>query len=108
MGPKDPNGDPIGGRSLNEAAVEVRYRFGNFGIVAFVDAGQVYESSPPKFSDWPFGAGIGGRFSTNFAPLRLDVATPIGRRRGESRTAVYVSIGHAFDWRRKTTRRRKS
>ncbi len=43
LGPKDPNGDPIGGRSTNEAAVEARYRFGNFGVVGFVDAGQVYE-----------------------------------------------------------------
>src|SRR5690606_8598015 len=33
LGPKDPNLDPIGGRSINEAAVEARYRFGNFGVV---------------------------------------------------------------------------
>ncbi|NJS13829.1 MAG: BamA/TamA family outer membrane protein [Sphingopyxis sp.] len=96
LGPRDPNNDPIGGRSLNEAAVEARYRFGNFGVVGFVDAGQVYESSLPKFDDWRFGVGIGGRFYTNFGPLRLDVATPIGRRQGESRVTVYVSLGQAF------------
>jgi len=43
-----------------------------------------------------FGAGIGGRLYTNFGPLRVDVATPIGRRKGESRFAIYVSIGQAF------------
>lgn len=96
LGPRDPNGDPIGGRSTNEAALEVRYRFGNFGAVGFVDAGQVYESSIPKFDDWRFGLGIGGRFYTNFGPVRLDVATPINRREGESRISVYVSIGQAF------------
>ncbi|HEV7234467.1 MAG TPA: BamA/TamA family outer membrane protein [Sphingorhabdus sp.] len=96
LGPKDPNGDPIGGRSTNEAAVEARYRFGNFGVVGFVDAGQVYESSFPQFDDWRFGVGIGGRFYTNFGPLRLDVATPINRKSGESRVTVYVSIGQAF------------
>ncbi|MGL5836942.1 MAG: autotransporter assembly complex protein TamA [Sphingorhabdus sp.] len=96
LGPRDPNNDPIGGRSLNEAAIEARYRFGNFGIVGFVDAGQVYESSLPKFSDWRFGVGIGGRFYTNFGPMRVDIATPINRRPGEGRVAVYVSLGQAF------------
>ena len=32
-----------------------------------------------------FGVGIGGRLYTNFGPVRVDVATPIGRRKGESR-----------------------
>ena len=96
LGPRDPNNDPIGGRSVNEAAVELRYRFGNFGAVGFVDAGQIYESSIPKFDDWRFGVGIGGRFYTNFGPVRLDIATPINRREGESKVSVYVSIGQAF------------
>ena len=87
---------PIGGRSFNEAAAEVRYRFGNYGVVAFVDAGQVYESEFPDFSDLRFGVGIGGRFYTNFGPFRLDVATPLNRRDGESAINVYVSIGQAF------------
>lgn len=96
LGPKDPNNDPIGGRSLNEAAFEARYRFGNFGIVGFVDAGQVYRGSTPTFDNLRFGAGIGGRFYTNFGPMRLDVATPIDRQPGEGRISVYVSIGQAF------------
>jgi translocation and assembly module TamA len=96
LGPKDPNNDPIGGRSLNEAAVEARYRFGNYGIVGFLDAGQVYRGSTPDFSNLRFGAGIGGRFYTNFGPMRLDIATPLGRRPGEARVTVYVSIGQAF------------
>ncbi|WP_231729223.1 MULTISPECIES: autotransporter assembly complex protein TamA [unclassified Sphingopyxis] len=96
LGPKDPNDDPIGGRSLNEAAVEARYRFGNWGVVGFLDAGQVYRGSTPDFSNLRFGAGIGGRFYTNFGPMRLDLATPINRRPGEARITVYVSIGQAF------------
>jgi translocation and assembly module TamA len=96
LGPRDPDNNPIGGRSSNEAAIEARYRFGNFGIAGFVDAGQVYESSLPQFNDWRFGVGVGGRFYTNFGPLRLDIATPINRRSGESRISVYVSIGQAF------------
>ena len=87
---------PIGGRSLTEFALEGRYRFGNYGVVAFVDAGQVTEDQAPGFSDLRFGAGIGGRLYTNFGPLRVDVATPIGRRPGEPWVAVYISIGQAF------------
>jgi translocation and assembly module TamA len=96
LGPKDAKGNPIGGRSLIEFALEARYRFGNYGIVPFIDAGNVYESQYPKLSGMRFGAGIGGRLYTNFGPLRVDLATPLGRRKGESRIAIYVSIGQAF------------
>ncbi len=87
---------PLGGRSLNEFAIEGRYRFGNYGVVGFVDAGQVYESEYPTFDNLRFGVGIGGRVYTNFGPLRIDIATPLGRREGESLINVYVSIGQAF------------
>ena len=96
LGPFDPNGDPVGGRSLNEFALEARYRFGNFGIVPFVDGGNSYESSMPKGSDIKLGAGIGGRFYTNFGPLRFDVATPLNKRPGDAKVALYISIGQAF------------
>jgi translocation and assembly module TamA len=96
LGPLDPNGDPLGGRSLNEFSLEARYRFGNYGIVPFFDGGNAYSSSMPKFNDLHFGAGIGGRLYTNFGPLRVDVATPLNPRKGDGRIAVYISIGQAF------------
>lgn len=96
LGPRHPNGDPVGGRSVFELAGEVRYRFGDYGVVAFADSGQVYEASYPDFSDLRVGVGVGVRYYTNFGPLRVDIATPIDRRPGESRFNVYVSIGQAF------------
>lgn len=96
LGPLDPNGDPTGGRSLNEAAVEVRYRFGDYGVVAFADVGQSYASSFPQFSDLRAGVGLGARLYTNFGPMRVDLATPIARKPGEGWLNVYVSIGQAF------------
>ena len=96
LGEQAPDGKPIGGRSLNEGSVEVRYRFGNYGVVGFIDAGQAYRETAPQFSDLRYGVGIGGRFYTNFGPVRLDVATPLARRPGESRINIYVSIGQAF------------
>ena len=58
--------------------------------------GRSIVAPPPDFSNLRFGAGIGGRFYTNFGPMRLDIATPIDRRPGEARITVYVSIGQAF------------
>jgi translocation and assembly module TamA len=87
---------PVGGRSINEFAIEARYRFGNFGIVPFIDAGNAYESTFPKASDLRFGAGVGGRFYTNFGPMRVDLATPLNPRPGDGKVALYVSIGQAF------------
>lgn len=96
LGPLDPQGNPVGGRSINEFALEARYRFGNYGIVPFIDGGNAYDSVLPKGSDLRFGAGIGGRFYTNFGPLRVDVATPLNPRKGDGKVALYISIGQAF------------
>jgi translocation and assembly module TamA len=96
LGPRSPDGKPVGGRSFNEFAIEARYRFGDFGIVPFLDAGQVYDDTLPKGQDMRFGVGIGGRFYTNFGPLRVDVAMPLAKQPGESQVAVYISIGQAF------------
>lgn len=96
LGEQAPDGNPVGGRSLNEGSFEARYRFGNYGVVAFVDAGQAYRETMPQFNDLRYGVGIGGRFYTNFGPVRLDIATPLARRPGESRFNLYVSIGQAF------------
>lgn len=96
LGPDDPEGDPIGGLSLVEGSAEIRYRFGDYGLVGFVDAGQSYSSRFPTFEDIRIGVGLGARYYTNFGPLRIDVATPLDRRHGESRFNLYVSIGQAF------------
>ncbi len=96
LGPKDIDDKPIGGRSLTEFALEARYRFGDYGIVPFFDAGRVGESSTPSLKNMRYGAGIGVRYYTNFGPFRLDLATPINRQPGESKIALYISIGQAF------------
>lgn len=96
LGSRAPDDKPLGGLSVFEAAAEVRYRFGDYGAAAFVDVGQVYDQRIPDFSGLRAGVGIGARYYTNFGPIRVDVATPLKRRAGESRINVYVSIGQAF------------
>ena len=89
-------GDPIGGQSLAEFSLETRIRFGDFGVVPFLDGGTLSTSTLPKLNDWQFGAGIGLRYFSSFGPLRLDVGTPLNPRDGDSRIAVTVSLGQAF------------
>lgn len=96
IGPRDANNDPIGGRSLIELSLEARYRFGNFGIVPFIDAGAIYGDVFPDFSDLRFGAGIGARYYSNFGPIRIDIGTPLNPQPGDPWLAVYVSLGQAF------------
>lgn len=97
IGPRDPNNDPVGGRSLAEFSVEARVRvLGNFGIVPFLDAGNIATSPLPGLGSLRYGTGLGVRYYSNFGPIRLDVGTPINPQKGDTRVAVYVSLGQAF------------
>lgn len=100
IGPRDALGSPTGGRSLLEGAVEARigtrYFDGALSVVPFLDAGSVGQSVLPDFDVVRFGVGVGARYETGFGPLRVDVATPINPGPGDSRIAVYVSLGQAF------------
>ena len=97
IGPRDPNNDPIGGRSLAEFSIEARVKaFGNFGIVPFFDGGNIYTGVVPDLSGMRYGTGIGVRYYSNFGPIRIDVGTPVNPQPGDARVAVYVSLGQAF------------
>jgi translocation and assembly module TamA len=100
LGPKDLEGDPIGGRGLAEFALEARIRLrqfgGNFGIVPFFDGGSLTTGSLPDASNWRFAAGLGARYYSSFGPIRVDVGVPLNRQRGDGPVAVTVSLGQAF------------
>jgi translocation and assembly module TamA len=97
IGPRDANNDPIGGRSLTEFSLEARVKaFGNFGVVPFLDGGNIYTDPLPRLSGFRYGAGLGVRYYSNFGPIRVDVGTPLNPQPGDPRIAVYVSLGQAF------------
>ena len=50
----------------------------------------------PSFNGYGVGGGLGVRYDLGFVPLRLDLATPIFRRKGDSLVQVYISIGQSF------------
>lgn len=96
IGPRDAFGDPMGGRSLAEFSLEARARIGVFGIVPFIDGGNIYTRQYPDFSGLRYGAGVGVRYHSNFGPIRIDVGTPINPRSGDAPITVFVSLGQAF------------
>jgi translocation and assembly module TamA len=97
VGPQLENGDPQGGASLFEASVELRRQVTErWEAAAFVDAGSVGSDQTPDFGDFAIGAGIGVRYHMNFGPVRVDVATPVSKRRGGAPFQIYVSLGQSF------------
>ncbi len=88
---------PSGGRALSEISLEARVRVTpTIGIVPFIDGGNVYQNRTPKFSGFRWGAGMGLRYYTAFAPVRVDIARALDKKRGDPSFAVYVSIGQSF------------
>lgn len=97
LGPLSATGAPIGGRSVVETAVEFRARVSeSISLVGFIDGGSVSGNKIPTLNGYRFGAGVGFRYHTAIAPIRFDIATPLGRRDGESSIAIYLGIGQSF------------
>ncbi len=97
VGPLALDDSPLGGRSVNEFATELRWKFeNNLGFVLFTEAGNVYDSKTPEFNDFRYSAGVGARYATGFGPVRFDVAIPLNKRTNDSDFQIYISLGQAF------------
>jgi translocation and assembly module TamA len=97
VGPRLEDDTPRGGVFLFESSLEVRRDLtAKWGMAAFVDAGAVGSSGPIDFQDLAVGVGVGVRYNLGFAPIRIDIATPVARRKGEPPIQVYLSIGQSF------------
>lgn len=97
VGPRLADDTPRGGVFLFESAFEVRRDLTErWGFAAFVDAGAVGSSGAVDFGDLAVGAGVGVRYNLGFAPIRIDIATPVTRRRGNPAFQLYLSIGQSF------------
>lgn len=97
VGPRLADNTPKGGVFLAESSLEVRRDITDtWGAAVFVDAGTVGSSGAVDFGDLAVGAGVGVRYDLGLIPIRIDVATPVARRRGEPLFQVYVSIGQSF------------
>lgn len=96
LGPKRESGTPLGGKSIFESNVEIRYPVvWRLSLVAFFEAGNVWEKSwLYDFNDLGYTAGSGLRIETPIGPVRFDVGVPLWN---EKRSAqFFISVGQAF------------
>jgi translocation and assembly module TamA len=98
VGPMFPNtNNPTGGTAITAGGLEFRQRlYTSWGVVAFVDAGQVSASLKPLPDEIRVGVGAGARYYTPIGPIRFDIAVPVDRRPGEDSFEIYVGLGQAF------------
>jgi translocation and assembly module TamA len=97
VGPRYGDNTPEGGLSLFESSLELRQRVtSQWGVVAFIDSGDVGSRVNPDLSHLQFGAGLGVRYNLGFGPIRLDLATPLNPREGDAALQLYLSIGQSF------------
>ncbi|MGE3541211.1 MAG: outer membrane protein assembly factor BamA [Candidatus Tectimicrobiota bacterium] len=98
LGPLDAKGDPLGGNSLLEGSVELRFPIvGDVGGAVFVDFGNVFRKALTyQLDDLRYSVGPGIRYYTPIGPIRLDVGFLVDRRTGENFGRVEFSIGQAF------------
>jgi outer membrane translocation and assembly module TamA len=99
----DKDGFPIGGNALvifnGELRVPVR---GGFGLVGFLDAGNVFaQASDIDLTELRTAAGFGIRYKSPVGPIRIDFGFKLRRHeivpgQLEGRSQIYVSLGQAF------------
>ena len=91
-------GFALGGTDLLVLNGELRFPITKrFSGAAFVDAGNTFASiSDITLGRLALGAGLGVRFRTPLAPLRLDFAHPFSNEFGKHGIRVHFSIGQMF------------
>ncbi|MBX3233945.1 MAG: BamA/TamA family outer membrane protein [Labilithrix sp.] len=100
MSPVAPSGTLVGGLSLLESSVELRYLpvLKQAGLVVFVDAGGAGTRANPLEAGVSMAAGIGPRLRLWYVPLSVDLAHQFVRdaELGNHRFLVFARIGEAF------------
>jgi translocation and assembly module TamA len=93
LGPKDSQGNVIGGKHLLVGSLELEYSITRkWSIAGFYDVGNAFNN----FQDmsWPMGAGIGVRYYTPAGPVRVDLARQINV--DNPGFQLHISVGFAL------------
>jgi outer membrane protein assembly factor BamA len=97
IGPRADN-EPLGGRTLAEASIELRHPITDqlTGLI-FLDGGQVSLATFDfPFGDLQYGSGFGVRYASPIGPVGFDVGFPFSPPDGDQHWQVYFSVGRAF------------
>ncbi|QGY42291.1 BamA/TamA family outer membrane protein [Maribellus comscasis] len=96
LGPRRESGSPLGGKSIIETNIELRYPlFWRISGVAFFEGGNVWTGSYRyKLNDLGYAAGGGIRVETPIGPVRFDVGLPVWNQKRSPQ--FFISVGQAF------------
>ncbi len=98
VGPKDENGEEIGGNTFAVATAEVIIPINKkIRVLGFFDMGDVYTSDEDfDISTFRKGTGIGVRFESPLGLIRLDWGYKLDREEGEDADEFHFGIGALF------------
>ncbi|MDA1074074.1 MAG: autotransporter assembly complex protein TamA [Proteobacteria bacterium] len=86
VGPRDENGDVVGGSRLLVFSGELDYSLtSSWSMAGFVDSGSAFNDSP----DFSTGVGLGARWYSPIGPLRVDVAYALDG----SNVRLHITLG---------------
>jgi translocation and assembly module TamA len=89
LGPKDSDGDVVGGRNLLVGSVELeRQLVDKWAVALFVDSGNAFDRA---HVDPRTGVGFGIRWRSPVGPIRLDIAHPLTDSKDAFR--IHFSMG---------------
>jgi outer membrane protein insertion porin family len=103
LGPRDLNGDAIGGRTKVVVGAEFLFpmpgatREQSLRLAAFLDGGQVYgQGQKVELGELRYSAGIALSWLSPFGPLRLSVGHPLNPKPGDEVQRLQFTFGTGF------------
>lgn len=91
IGPRNDDGEVIGGRFLNVYSAEAEYRvLENWGAAVFIDTGGVDDRPNPALQT---GVGVGVRYRAPIGSLQLDLAHPLDGDGSAVRIHIGIRVG---------------
>ncbi|MBI5664112.1 MAG: outer membrane protein assembly factor [Nitrospirae bacterium] len=97
LGPKGADNNPTGGNIFVLMNWELRFSLvKGFGLVTFVDSGNVWKTKDDVRDDLKYTVGAGIRYNTPVGPIRIDYGHKMNKEEDESYGEAHFSFGHAF------------
>ena len=102
LGPKDGNGDPLGGSKRLILNAELQFPFPGSADdrtlrwFTFFDAGNVYGENDSFGSDLKTSAGIGFSWVSPIGPLKLSFGKPLNKKPEDDEQAFQFQLGTGF------------
>ncbi|HSH37640.1 MAG TPA: outer membrane protein assembly factor BamA [Chthoniobacterales bacterium] len=98
VGPKDEDGEPIGGRSLARATVELTYPIvEKIRVAVFYDTGFVNRDAYDfSTDDLASDVGVGLRLDLPIGPIRVDYGIPIQKAGNDGGGKINFNVGYQF------------